>query len=298
MKKNLILLLLFLLTFPFAHGGRCGCHVDIDLNWATLKLNADLLFSAKTRFPSSGRINAQGYAVKLGGDLDLNQNVIMKFTSNAILDGWGNKLNLSEGAGIWLDKDVTLTVKNMTIKNVLDTSSNWLSSIRMTNTGSRLVLENCELQLSRNFSFTMGHLYINRDVTFTGTCQFNYTATHGMYIDKHSALCFDNETTFSYGPATSDRRDLIVMSDRTSKLYLNGCTLKSSTTGLQLTKGTLVVDGKCEFYNEDLGNGPATALSQAIALGNGNVDDDLNIIIGPSCGIDVKSGILAYENAF
>ena len=297
MKKFLILLLLFLSTVSLAYGGACGCHVDIDLNWAKLKILADLKFSAKTRVPSSGIFDTQGYAIKFGGDLNLNENVIMKFVSNGILDGWGNKLNLSDGAGIWLDKDVTLTVRNMTIVNVQDTNNEWISSIRMTNTGSRLILENCELQLSRNYSFTLGHLYINRDVVFTGTCQFNFTATHGLFIDKNSTLCFDNETTFSYGPATSDRRDLIVLSDRTSKLYLNGCTLKSSTTGMQLTKGTLIIDGKCEFYNEDLGNGAARSLSQAITLGNGNVDDDLKIIIGPACGIDIKSGILAYQNA-
>ena len=91
------------------------------------------------------------------------------------------------------------------------------------------------------------------------------------------------------------------MTDRTSKIYLNGCSLYSTPTGLQLTKGTLIVDHKNYLYNQDgeiNGSGPAaTSVSQAITFGDGNADNDLNIEIMPGGNIELMSGRLLYQNA-
>ena len=153
---------------------------------------------------------------------------------------------------------------------------------------SQLVLQNSDLNLDRDFSFTAGQLYIQGDVVITGTNQFNYTSTHAAFIDKDSTLKIDMNTTFSYGPIGSIDRTLIKMDDVTSQIFLNGCTLKSSTTGMQLTKGTLVIDHKNYISNS------ATGITEAIAFGDGV--NDLNVEIMPGGSIEVASGQLDYMN--
>jgi len=64
----------------------------------------------------------------------------------------------------------------------------------------------------------------------------------------------------------------------------------------RLTKGTLIIDHKCPFYNEDEANGQATSVSQAITFGDGNTENNLYIELMPGASIDMKSGILAYMN--
>ena len=81
------------------------------------------------------------------------------------------------------------------------------------------------------------------------------------------------------------------MTDVSSQLYLNGCTLSSTTTGLRLTVGTLAIDGL-----NIIENAGAVSLSQGVAFGDGTLSDDLNIDIRPGGSINVVSGILDYQN--
>jgi len=79
--------------------------------------------------------------------------------------------------------------------------------------------------------------------------------------------------------------------DDSSILYLNGCTIRTTTTGMQLTTGTLVVNGQNHVYNDG-----AVSLSQAFILGNGNPANDLDIEILPGASISLESGKLLYAN--
>ena len=81
------------------------------------------------------------------------------------------------------------------------------------------------------------------------------------------------------------------MQDVTSQLYLNGCTINSTPTGLRLTKGTLTVDSV-----NILNNAGATSLSQGICFGNGIAADDLTINMLPGGQLDITNGILDYQN--
>ena len=105
-------------------------------------------------------------------------------------------------------------------------------------------------------------------------------------------LTVDRNTTFSYSPYSSTRKDLIWMPDITSVMFLNGATLKTTRTGIQFKRGTLLADGKVHLYNDS-----ATRLSEAIVFGNGVAINDANISIMPAASINLKSGVIDYRNA-
>jgi hypothetical protein len=99
-----------------------------------------------------------------------------------------------------------------------------------------------------------------------------------------------NGIEFVYQPPT-DNRDLVSLTDRSSKLFIDGCSLSSSTTGMRLTRGTLVVD-----YINNIFNSGATSLSEGICFGDGNADNDLNIQIKPGGSLSLINGMIDYAN--
>ena len=192
-----------------------------------------------------------------------------------------------------------------------------------------IVLDNIELTLSRSYSFTTGSLRFEHDVVVTGSQVFTYLTRKSSTIASNSTLLFDIGSTFNYAPTgvgstdgsffsqteiqdlasgLSDNfgvarsttklfpeipKDLLVMTDKSSRLFLNGCTLKSSQAGLRLTKGTLVVDHKNFFQNY---NNPNKRREMAITFGNGVTADDLDVEIFPGGSIDLQEGMLDYNN--
>jgi hypothetical protein len=98
---------------------------------------------------------------------------------------------------------------------------------------------------------------------------------------------------FYYAPIVANR-DLLSMQDISSELYLNGCALATSSTGMRLTKGTLTVDSSNILI--DVLFGTPTSLSESICFGDGIASDDLAINILPGAQLDLVNGILDYQN--
>ena len=92
-----------------------------------------------------------------------------------------------------------------------------------------------------------------------------------------------------YNPRTNNRQALLLR-DSNAYLSFNGTSLVSSTTGLRLTTGTLVIDDTVQFANS------AITLSQAITFGDGNPLHDLNVFVKPGARLEVLGGLLNYEN--
>ncbi len=100
-----------------------------------------------------------------------------------------------------------------------------------------------------DFYVDRGQLFIHNDVNFSGTNALIYRSTVPSFITSKSNLNFDIGTTFDFRPSTTGTpqllaKDLLKMQNATSQLYLNGCTLKTTTTGFRLTKGQLIFDNK------------------------------------------------------
>ena len=201
--------------------------------------------------------------------------------------GRGQTLDLSNTASITIaGRRSALMLDNVTLKNLRGTS------LRVMHSNSTVSLKDSTLKLSSTYTFTQGHLEVVGDSKIMGDGQiFSYTSPQTSSICSRAMLTIDRNTTFSYSPHGSTNKGLIWMPDITSVLYLNGATLKTTTTGIQFKRGTLLIDGKVNLYNDS-----ATRLSQAIIFGDGVAGNDANISIMPAASINLQTGLIDYRN--
>ena len=61
-------------------------------------------------------------------------------------------------------------------------------------------------------------------------------------------------------------------------------------TGMQLTKGTILVENTVKMQNE------ATAISGGIVFGDTIPADDLSIVLFPGSKLSLETGYLDYQN--
>ncbi|MFH1643886.1 MAG: hypothetical protein ABIA74_01800 [bacterium] len=215
------------------------------------KTNSLLTLDNKLELESNSQIYIDdlGFIYGEGNDIQMHTNLIipsnraLEFLSDTIIDGMENQLILSDDSQLIIDSDVTVTLKNLRLKTSLNSST---TPPIKTYLGSKLCLQNVELDLGDKYTFENGNIFINNDVKFIGGSEFVYSSTQHLFIAKDSTLIIDFDTRFTYSPYNTNR-DLIVMNDVTSKILLNGGTLATTYTGIRLTKGRFVTDNQVTF---------------------------------------------------
>lgn len=257
------------------------------------------------RFSPNGAYIAEGdavsnlniYMAKLTGPNDeiiftnlktiLYSNLILRkplrFKGNCTINGRNNTLYIDTGSELRVDAGASVLLENLMLDNVQNTNVRCLDSL------GTITLSNIIWQQENTFTFTQGRFIFEHDVVISGSQIFSYQSAQQSTIDQCSTLIFDTGMTFSYAPS-SNSRTLISMIDSSSQLYLQGATLQSTATGLQLTKGTLIIDGRCEVQSA------ATVVSEGVMFGDGTAQNELTIKVLPESGIDVISGFLVYDN--
>ena len=182
---------------------------------------------------TSKLVFGQGTTVELARDLSLSR--MWTFTGDCTIKGFGNTVTLGSGA--------VLDTYNSSTLRLHDLALSGLGSQKLrcrTNDGS-IVFRNSEVALSSNYNFSYGSMLFEKDVKVTGTTTFAYSSVMASTIDSESKLFFDVGTTFSYDSPNTNR-DLLVMTDTSAKLHLNGCTLYSTPTGIRFTGGRLFLE--------------------------------------------------------
>jgi hypothetical protein len=203
------------------------------------------------------------------------------FDGNAIINGFGNSISLST-QNIRVMQNGSLKIENAELQGL---SGNNLRCIG----NAEIILNNTTLYTDRDFSITCGSLVVDGDVVLSGTNIFSYQSDQQSVINADSALIMTGGIIFDYAPSIANR-DLIAMQDATSGLYLRGCALSSSHTGMRLTRGTLWAESK-NFLTTT-----GTSLSEGICFGNGVPSDDLYINLFPGASLEVD-GELDIQNA-
>jgi hypothetical protein len=265
---------------------RFGTAIDIDAAVTVTLQNVVLKDYA------DGRVN-----LGAGSNLIFGQNVVLETAEGqSVTRTWtfagygtikGNAEQLSLGTGqnyIVVLPNAGLTLKDIILTNVQD------NNLRCMGSASSLTLQNAFLQLSSDYTFSSGSIAFASDVHLSGTSQFNYTTGMGSTVQSGASLNLDMGSKFNYAPS-SNFKNLLVFADSTSQLRMTGCTLLASTTGCQLTKGTLIVDGVNYVQSS------ATNAAEAVVFGDGTPANDLIIQILPGAGLEVTSGFLHYNNA-
>jgi Tol biopolymer transport system component len=243
----------------------------IDLrDTGVLKLNNDLYLSHNVTLTAGGYIkgNAANYGqantIFMGGDLTLapdNYAKVLHITGDwanngqsgdLIIDGCGHTLNIGSQAQLFVDTNVTLTLRNMTIKT--SPASLMKPAIQLASLGSKLALDNVMFDLGADFQFDQGQLFIHDEVAVTGTSAFIYQSPKPSYITSGATWSFEQGTTFSIAPATytdqpftagtATSNNFIVLADQSAALSLSGCSFKTTFTGARFSKGMVLFDNK------------------------------------------------------
>jgi hypothetical protein len=266
--------------------GRSGIAIDIDPAVTVTLQNVVL----KDFVDTSINVGA-GSAVYFGQnavlELGAGQSVTRTWTFAGYGSIKGNAENLSLGNGqnyIVVLPNAGLTLKDVYLSNVRD------NNIRCMGDAASLTLENAWLQLASDYTFSAGSIAMASDVHISGTSSFNYTTRMGSTVQSGARLNLEMGSTLNYAPSIASK-NLLILADSSSQMRMTGATLVASTTGCQLTKGKLIVDGL--NYIESA----ATVLAEGVVFGDGTPANDLLVEILPGAGLTVSSGFLYYNNA-
>lgn len=203
--------------------------------------------------------------------------------SNAELTGRDCVLNMGTGEIVSLP-GTQMRLSNLVLTGVKDTN------VRCASEDARMLIANVKMILSSDFSLTAGSWHFGGDTVLSGTNTFNYTSNMGTTIGSDVYFTIDQGMKFNYAPQ-SNFRNLLIMSTSRSVLAFNNSTLIATTTGPQLTIGTLQVDGIMTIQSA------AASSAEAVIFGDGTPANDLLVKLLPGAGIQVTSGYLNYQNA-
>jgi 6-phosphogluconolactonase (cycloisomerase 2 family) len=270
----------------------------------TLILNNDLYLAHNVTLTDGGNIKgkssttpgAGANTIFMGGDLTLASTTYARTlhitgdwcnsgtSGDLIIDGGGHTLNIGDRAQIFVDQNVTLTLRNMTIKT--GPKSLFKPAIQLASTGSKLALDNVMLDLGTDYHFVQGQIFIHDEVAITGTSAFVYQSTVPSYITSGATWSFEQDTTFSVAPATFTNspytadtvgtvtsNNFIVHADATAALCLNNCSFLTTFTGLRLRTGMVLFDNKVAVNTQagvDLATTTTTPVGYLGGVGTGN----------------------------
>jgi len=294
---------------------------DVLLNSGSLHLNADLLFSSTCTFGTTGRIYAYGHSISFGPSIDLfcgpAHEAIFKdahlcLETNLLITGTvcfsgdrcsfignGKKITLGDDGHIILESGVELTLKDVIIEGVMN------NNIRCVDNTAVLVCDNVAWVQSGNYSFTQGALKVADNLTLAGPHTFAYQTIMTSTIMQKSTLHLDRGFTFSYDPLSNDI-DLLAFEDETSLIHLDYATLYSTPTGLQLTKGKMLVSGISKLASPPLMYLLTTdtvnvivsqrKIDEGIIFGDDIAINDFSCEIQQGARLHVDSGSFVYRN--
>ncbi|MFA5306549.1 MAG: WD40 repeat domain-containing protein [Candidatus Babeliales bacterium] len=218
--------------------------------------------------------------------LELTQNQALErqwtFTGNSGIYGNGYELALDPYA-IEVLPHSALTMHSVALTGLKGTN------LHGDDATSSIILSQVTMYLDHTFSITTGGLVFDPDVVIVGTNTFTYASDATSSIARDSQLYLSG-ITFNYAPSVANR-DLFAMIDQSSRLFIDGCTLSSTTTGMRLTRGTLIADHK-----NFLDNAGATSISEGFAFGDGNPEHDLSIEVKPGGSLNLIAGQWDYHN--
>jgi hypothetical protein len=201
---------------------------------------------------------------------------------NCTINGNNNRITLEDDGVLAVASGAQLTLKNVELAGV---SGNKLSCVDDT---ASICLKNCMVLLGEDAGFDSGWMEFEGDVVFSGDHILTYSSAVASTIASQSKLTIDQGTTFYYAPTVANR-DLLAMTDRSSILYLNGCTFRSTATGVRLTKGRVLLDSDVTF--SCLG----TASSESISFGDGTAVNDVDVTFLSGAQIEAYGGV-CYDN--
>ena len=302
----------------------CKLDKNILLNDGTIFLEKDLNFVGNHDVIGPGKVNGNGCTIKIKGQIsetselqtrskqkkvgglcnkpiDFKNNTIVKLEKDVtltsfwtfqgtetILDGNNRILLLGDDANIIIKPSSQLLICNVIIQNISGTK------IRCYDNSGSIIFQNVLWHQNGNYNFEKGLFNVRSLFDLFGKHIFFYKSSQESQITNYSSMIIHRGTTFCYSPPTSNQQ-LFTFEDASSKLHLKEATLDTKMPGLTLTKGTMVIEDKCNLSSEiTLENRTITA--GGITFGNDNAEDDFNCHLTYGSKLNIASGGIIYKN--
>ncbi len=224
--------------------------------------------------PEGCLLTFENTTIVCNSNVDVKSNINFKGTCR--WNGQGKSVKLTNNNQFIVRPNSHLILENCELNNVK------MNNVRCLTNSGRITLRNCELCLDQDFTFSQGSLLFEGDVILSGTHIFSYTTPLTSTIADDATWYIGYGATLQYNP-TRPSKDLIYMETSDARLFLDGCSLHSTTTGLHLTKGILVID------NDVTMSSAATIPSEGLAL-----NQSLDIQIRGGATLDLY-GYVTYE---
>jgi hypothetical protein len=206
------------------------------------------------------------------GTIKFAADVVIEFSENCTLSkslpfdggsstikGNGCTLTLSHADSITVAANTTLALNDVKLAGV---TSNLMRNLAST---SKIEMRNAHLGLTGDYTFGTGAIDVYEDVSVAGNGhKFVHTSPNALTIKTDATLMMDRGTTYSYNSTVGDStwKSKLAFQDASARLFLNGCTLHSTYTGIKLETGTVVIQDKVTAKSE------ATLDNQAMAFDN------------------------------
>lgn len=275
----------------------------VTLNNGTLSLNEPLYFmsnvqlsgggsiignqktitlpSRATDFIISGTVSVSNTTIICNGPISLTGTLLFK--GNCAVEGNGNTITYNSGALV-IDNGASVILTDLSLINLHTGGLYCRDSL------GTVSLQEVEIVQDNTYSFTQGAFDIVGDVMMRGEKVFAYTSSKKSTVYAHATWSFDAGMTFSYAPASTSKT-LISCIDKTSVLHFFETSLVTTTTGWQLTKGSIVFEGICPLMSD------AIQSSQGLIFGDGvSSANDVVVSFLPESQLHVISGFVSYKN--
>jgi len=280
---------------------------DVDLGGGKVVLTDSVLFAdTGAMFAGTGTVNASNKQVYIGTQdyvirstiyWDCNDAFIvpvadMRLTSIWTVSGvctvFGNgesTLSLNPTGTIVVERGSTLSLKDIAIKGLK------AEQIYCKDNSGKIICDNVTWVQDSGYTFSKGAFdVLNNLIMDGGNKRFVFKSNRPFTIKAGADMACEQGFEFAYQPS-SVSRTLFNFEDSTATLRLNAATLSSTATGLQLTKGKLVIEDTCYLQSA------ATYKAEGIVFGDGtSAANNVTIDILPEATLNLASGYLDYKN--
>lgn len=237
--------------------------INLDSN-VKLKLENIVLFEYNPKLISFGDANStlefgNHTKIRLFEDFTISSDdKAWNFVGNSEIIGSDSTLVLDGSQKITVGQSSSLTLKSLRIivKNA--------DSLKALDDNSKIIFENSVLIFEGiGFEWSLGNIEVKGDLRLIGGdpttidayAPFIFSSTGFLTIQTNSRLIVERFVEFIYKADPSNDGGLlfaqkrhIKLADPTSTLELNGCILHSTTTGIALDYGQLVIEDKVIFF--------------------------------------------------
>ncbi len=216
------------------------------------------------------------------------------FQGSCSINGNNKIIDFSSTGSMLITEGAQLSIENATLTGLKG------DKIHCTHDSSALVLNNVHWIQDETTTFSMGSILFQDAIRMSGSSIFAYQSSQTSTIAVDSVLKLSPGFTFSYDPSINSK-DLLYFEDYSSELILNRSFLATTTVGMNLKKGTMIIENDANLSSEKrafgLSEDDFIQIDEGINLGDGiSSVNDFYVHILPGAELNLLSGSLNYRN--